>query len=38
VNLIHGYSVAYLLDAQQNIAAAYKIWLDSSWIPWSCKP
>lgn len=25
-------------DAGANVAVAYAIWLDQSWLPWSCKP
>jgi hypothetical protein len=32
------WTVAELLDAATNIAAAYSIWRDQGWDPWSCFP
>lgn len=34
----HPYTVDQMLDPVQNIAAAYAIWADSGWGPWSCRP
>ena len=36
INLVHGYSVQYLLDARNNLAVAYALYLDQGWAPWSC--
>lgn len=38
VNLIHGYTREWLLNPQHNVDAAYHIWLDQGWAPWSCSP
>jgi hypothetical protein len=34
LNQVHG----YYPDLGANVAKAYAIWIDSRWIPWSCKP
>jgi len=36
INLIHGYSTEYLLDAERNLAVAYALYLDQGWAPWAC--
>ena len=38
INLVHGYSVAYLLVREHNIAVGYALWLDQGWSPWACAP
>ena len=38
INLVHGYTVAQLLDPPTNIRVAYAIWREQGWSPWSCKP
>lgn len=36
VNTVHGYSKEWLMDVDNNIEAAYKIYQASGWSAWSC--
>ena len=38
VNLIHGWTREELLDPAINLLAAYSIWKEQGWTPWSCRP
>ena len=38
INLIHGFTVAQLVDPVFNTQVAYDLWRDQGWQPWSCRP